>query len=95
MANQMRKKPDPFDVALGGRVRIARQAQRDPKISLEWLARDIGVTAQQMQKYEKGETPLTVARLDAIARALNVPIIGLLRPPIPPGVDLIFFDGES
>ena len=45
------------------------------------LADRINVSYQQVQKYEKNETQLSVQRLAEIARALEVPITLFLREP--------------
>ena len=45
------------------------------------LAERVNVSYQQVQKYEKGETNLSVQRLSVIARALEVPITLFLGEP--------------
>ena len=45
------------------------------------LADRINVSYQQVQKYEKGETQISVQRLSSIARALEVPITIFLDEP--------------
>ena len=46
--------------------------------SQEELAERVGISYQQVQKYEKGDTRLTLERLYAFAQALNVPLEELL-----------------
>lgn len=66
---------EPIDVATGARVRLER---RKRGISQEALAQKIGVTFQQVQKYENGANRISISRLFMIADALNVSPAGLL-----------------
>ena len=63
------KKPDPIDVEVGQRIRIQRLATG---LSQSELADRIGVTFQQVQKYEKGANRVGAGRLTQIANVLNV-----------------------
>jgi transcriptional regulator with XRE-family HTH domain len=65
------KKPDPIDVEVGQRIRIQRLAAG---LSQSELADKIGVTFQQVQKYEKGANRVGAGRLTQIANVLNVPV---------------------
>jgi transcriptional regulator with XRE-family HTH domain len=65
------KKPDLIDVEVGQRIRIQRLAAG---ISQSELAERIGVTFQQVQKYEKGMNRVGAGRLTKIARVLNVSV---------------------
>ena len=65
------KKPDLIDVEVGQRIRIQRLAAG---LSQSELAERIGVTFQQVQKYEKGANRVGAGRLTRIARVLNVPV---------------------
>ena len=69
------------DVAVGQRIRAFR---KEANLSQTELADQIGVTFQQLQKYEKGTNRVGAGRLTLIARALDLPIIaffeGLARP---------------
>jgi transcriptional regulator with XRE-family HTH domain len=65
------KKPDLIDVEVGQRIRIQRLASG---LSQSELAERIGVTFQQVQKYEKGTNRVGAGRLTRIARVLNVPV---------------------
>ena len=67
----MRKQPHPTDIAVGAKVRALRLACG---ISQEGLADKLGVTFQQVQKYEKGSNRLSASRLQMVAKVLNVPI---------------------
>lgn len=60
---------------LGARIRSARMERG---FSLAQLGEAVGVTLQQFQKYESGETRLTVSTLYRIAGALHVEMDQLL-----------------
>jgi transcriptional regulator with XRE-family HTH domain len=66
----MRKKPDAIDVEVGQRIHIQRL---QCGLSQTALAKQIGVTFQQVQKYEKG-VDLGAGRLTKIAKVLGVPV---------------------
>ncbi len=61
---------DPIDVAVGARIRIRRQELR---MSQETLARHLGVSFQQVQKYERGSNRISASMLVRTARALDCP----------------------
>ncbi|MEQ8440613.1 MAG: helix-turn-helix transcriptional regulator [Alphaproteobacteria bacterium] len=63
--------PNPVDVHVGRRVREARAARG---LSQEKLGNVLGISFQQVQKYEKGTNRIGSSRLWAIANALEVPI---------------------
>lgn len=62
---------DPIDVHVGRRVKLRRTLLR---ISQEQLAGDIGVTFQQVQKYENGHNRVSASRLYDISRVLDCAI---------------------
>jgi transcriptional regulator with XRE-family HTH domain len=66
-----KKKPNPVDVEVGRRIRFERMASG---LSQTDLGTKIGVTFQQVQKYEKGTNRVGASRLTQIAKALDVPI---------------------
>lgn len=66
-----KKAPNPIDVHAGARVRMARTIAG---VSQEKLGEALGITFQQIQKYEKGTNRMGSSRLAAIAAALNLPI---------------------
>jgi transcriptional regulator with XRE-family HTH domain len=70
--------PHPVDIATGLNIRRLRRQRR---ISQEWLAEMVGLTFQQIQKYERGANRMSCSRLMAIARALGVSPNHLLPPP--------------
>ncbi len=59
------------DIELGKRIRLRRVEQ---KISQAELGDKLGVSFQQVQKYEKGVNRVGAARLQSIATALDVPV---------------------
>ncbi|WP_428976988.1 helix-turn-helix domain-containing protein [Faunimonas pinastri] len=67
----MPKRPNPTDEFVGGRVRMRRKMLG---LSQEKLGEQLGVTFQQVQKYEKGTNRIGASRLQALARTLDVPI---------------------
>src|SRR6202789_3825437 len=63
--------PNPIDVHVGLQVRLRR---KELKISQEKLAETLGLTFQQVQKYERGTNRISASKLYEIARALRVSI---------------------
>ncbi len=63
--------PDPVDVQVGARVRTRRLLIG---MNQETLARALGLTFQQVQKYEGGANRVSASRLSQIAEILGVPI---------------------
>jgi transcriptional regulator with XRE-family HTH domain len=67
----MVRRANPIDVLVGNNIRIRRLQRR---YSQEKLAKALGLTFQQVQKYEKGSNRVGASRLVQIARVLEVPI---------------------
>ena len=65
------KKPDSIDIHVGSRIRLARQALH---MSQEKLGEALGITFQQVQKYEKGTNRVGSSRLMNISATLNRPV---------------------
>src|SRR5207237_7388247 len=65
------KRPDPVDVEVGHRIRIERLARG---LSQTALANQLGVTFQQVQKYEKGVNRVGAGRLTKIAEVLGIEV---------------------
>lgn len=63
--------PDPVDLYVGSRVRMRRTVLG---LSQEKLADQLGITFQQVQKYENGSNRVGSSRLYAISRILSVPV---------------------
>ena len=67
----MNKQANPVDVHVGARLRLRRMALG---VSQEKLGEQLGVTFQQVQKYEKGANRIGASRLYQISRVLEAPI---------------------
>jgi transcriptional regulator with XRE-family HTH domain len=65
----MKKGPNPIDQQVGARLRMQRMLVG---MSQEKLGEALGVTFQQIQKYEKGSNRISASTLKQIAWALNV-----------------------
>lgn len=65
------KRPNPTDIYVGSRVRMRRKMLG---LSQEKLGDKLGITFQQIQKYEKGTNRVGASRLQAMATALEVPV---------------------
>lgn len=93
--------PHSIDIHVGARVRSRRL---ELGISQERLATALGVTFQQLQKYEGAANRISASRLYRIGRALDVPVTfffdelhpdenpGLTETPGPPEAGAIEFD---
>lgn len=64
-------KPNPIDVHVGGRVRLRRTLLG---MSQEKLGEAVGLTFQQIQKYERGANRIGASRLFDFSRVLEVPV---------------------
>jgi len=65
------KKPNPIDIHVGSRVRLRRMLL---SMSQEKLGDQMGLTFQQIQKYEKGTNRIGASRLYHISQILEVPV---------------------
>lgn len=65
------KKPNPVDTHVGSRVRLRRMLLG---MSQERLGESMGLTFQQVQKYEKGVNRIGASRLFQISKILDVPV---------------------
>jgi transcriptional regulator with XRE-family HTH domain len=70
------KRPSPVDVAVGRNVRLWRMARG---LSQAQLAQRLGVTFQQLQKYEVGANRIGTGRLVKVAAVLRIPITALFE----------------
>ena len=66
-----KKTPNPIDVHVGSRIRLRRTMLG---LSQEKLGERLGITFQQVQKYEKGTNRVGASRLQNIAGILDVPV---------------------
>ncbi len=65
------RRPNPVDVHVGSRVRLRRMILG---MSQEKLGEQLGLTFQQVQKYEKGVNRIGASRLFDLAQVLGVPV---------------------
>ncbi|MBY2931479.1 helix-turn-helix domain-containing protein [Rhizobium leguminosarum] len=65
------KSPNSIDVYVGNRVRVRRKTLG---MTQNGLAELLGITFQQIQKYEKGTNRIGASRLQRISEILRVPI---------------------
>jgi transcriptional regulator with XRE-family HTH domain len=81
-----KKAPTPIDKHVGSRVRMRRMMLG---VSQEKLGDALGLTFQQVQKYEKGSNRIGASRLQQIALVLQAPVSfffeGAPAPPMQPG----------
>ncbi len=66
-----KRMPDPVDTHVGARLRLARTARG---LSQSALAADLGISFQQVQKYETGANRIGASRLWSAARQLGVAV---------------------
>jgi len=79
----VKKAPNPIDRHVGSRVRMRRMML---SMSQEKLGDALGLTFQQVQKYEKGANRIGASRLQQISRILQVPVSFFFEgAPIQPG----------
>lgn len=67
----MNKSPDPIDIHVGQRVRARRKMLG---LSQTQLGTELGVTFQQVQKYERGTNRIGSSRLFRMSTTLDVPV---------------------
>ncbi|MFN3859035.1 MAG: helix-turn-helix domain-containing protein [Caulobacter sp.] len=71
MTNDAARGPHPIDVHVGRRIRQRRKAM---SVTQERLADELGLTFQQVQKYERGANRVSASKLYEIATALETGI---------------------
>lgn len=88
-SSRQKNGPHPVDVHVGVRMRLRRNMLG---LSQEKLGEALGLTFQQVQKYERGANRIGASRLLEIARVLDVPVAffyddvdPVRAPPIPEG----------
>lgn len=69
------RSPHPVDLAVGQRLRAARHIRG---VSQAQLAKLVGLTFQQIQKYKRGENRIAVSMLHDMANALQTSVSRLL-----------------
>ena len=63
--------PNPIDVEVGARLRVLRRYRG---LSQSDLAERLGLTFQQVQKYERGANRISASKLWKVAEVLQVPV---------------------
>jgi transcriptional regulator with XRE-family HTH domain len=82
-SRMLKKAPNPIDRHVGSRVRMRRMMLG---MSQEKLGDALGLTFQQVQKYEKGSNRIGASRLQQISLILQVPVSFFFEgAPPPPG----------
>lgn len=66
-----KKAPNPVDISVGSRVRLRRNMMG---LSQEKLGESLGVTFQQIQKYEKGANRISASKMQKISEILETPV---------------------
>jgi transcriptional regulator with XRE-family HTH domain len=69
--SDMERSPNPIDIHVGSRVRLRRLLLG---MSQEKLGDELGVTFQQVQKYERGANRIGASRLYRVSKVLQVPV---------------------
>jgi transcriptional regulator with XRE-family HTH domain len=88
-----KKSPNPIDKHVGSRVRMRRMMIG---MSQEKLGEKLGITFQQIQKYEKGTNRVGASRLQQIATSLSVPPSFFFEgAPVPEGMNGEFSEPPS
>ena len=67
----MISKPDPIDIHVGSRVRLRRTLLG---MSQEKLGNALGLTFQQIQKYERGANRIGSSRLYRLSKIMDIPV---------------------
>ena len=70
-ASDREARPSPIDIHVGSRIRLRRTLLG---MSQERLGESLGLTFQQVQKYERGVNRVGASRLFDLSRVLDVPI---------------------
>lgn len=65
------RNPNPIDIHVGARTRLRRKMMG---LSQDTLAKALGLTFQQVQKYERGTNRISASKLYETARVLRVPL---------------------
>ncbi|MCP1335553.1 response regulator [Futiania mangrovi] len=73
--DRLDKKAHPFDIFVGTKIKLLRKKKG---LSQTALARALGITFQQVQKYERGDNRVSVSRLYDISKVLDVSLAVLV-----------------
>ena len=69
--SDLQRKPNPVDIHVGSRIRMRRRVMG---LSQDDLASQLGLTFQQVQKYERGTNRVSASKLFGIAAVLQAPV---------------------
>lgn len=86
------RSPNPVDLHVGARIRMRRKVLG---VSQERLAEELGLTFQQVQKYERGANRVSASKLYEIARALSVPVAYFFDGLVDPAAQGVAEDGAD
>ena len=91
MSEASQPEPDPIDIEVGLRLRTLRKARG---MSQDQLGQALGITFQQIQKYERGSNRISASMMVKAARALGAQAAALLPAdmgvgPPPPDTDRV------
>lgn len=74
----------PADIITSGEIGAAiRKRRKELGLSQEQLAEKVGVSYQQIQRYENGGSMLNVENIQRIARVLHLPVSAFFEPALP------------
>lgn len=76
--------PHPIDVHVGSRVRLRRTLLG---MSQQYLGDEVGLTFQQIQKYERGANRIGASRLHEFSHVLDVPV-SFFFDDMPPDIEI-------
>ncbi len=82
MSSDEIKGPNPIDKHVGSRI---RERRKELSMSQEKLAEHLGLTFQQVQKYERGSNRVSASKLYEISRALQASVAYFFEHLIVPG----------
>lgn len=74
------RSPNEIDIVVGQNVRRLRQAQQ---LTLQEMAASLGISHQQLQKYETGMNRLSAGMMPGVAETLGVDIADLFESAVP------------
>ena len=75
MGSKAREEPAPFGRACGKALRLMRRSRG---LSLDELGKGTGISGKQWSRIERGDTPLTVDRLDSAARFMRSSVVDVI-----------------
>lgn len=96
---KVKPKPSSFDILVGQNLRTIRKLKCESQSA---LANAVGVTFQQVQKYERGENRISATRLYLAAEFFDIDLISFFegykdapKKPSKKGVNIFNFDNQT